>query len=253
MNSGHVVYIEPYGETVEDASRAGQKTTDGSWDWLAKPTEQYSAIAARDTPDQRAVDYIWGEVTWTTKSGEDKITVTEAGEIRTREETRTIRKAGEFIIAPSERIGVVSDTKAKYYLEEMFTAVEIEESELDLRSLVDALDVDQWGVGFAGRPVDNGGRKGSLYGKKVEDDPDVGDEIQKTPLSDVGFQHLYGTEQLKAYLSSSGYAAAYGDEWTSRDFVPWLVDIVKPHMANLDDEMPEDQSTLEDAAAGGDA
>lgn len=252
MNSGYVVHVNPYGETVDDAQQAGQKTTDASWDWLAKPAQKHSATVAKGTADQRVVDYLYGEATWTKRDNEGVVTVTEGGDIRERPEETTTRYAAEFLVVPSEGIGVLSDLGACYYVEQMFTALEVEEQEIDLRHLVDDLDVDQWGIGFAGRGVAEGGRKGALYGDRVEDDPDLGEQLQRTPLSDVGFEHRYGPEALKAYLAQSGYVAAYGDEWTSTDFVPWLIEIVKPHLRNQDEE-DEDQSTLEEASEEGEA
>ena len=246
MNSGYVVRIDPYGETADDAERAGQKTTDGSWDWLAKPLGKDTALSPSGG---LSVDYVYGKVTWQTKSSEDTVTVTNDGEIRTRESNVRTRHAGEFVLAPRKRVGVVSDHSALWYIERMFTALDVKKREINLRGLVDDLDVNQWGVGFAGRTVSDGGRKGSLYGQKVEDDPDLGEELQQTPLSDVGFEHRYGPESLKAYLAESGYVAAYGDEWTTRDFVPWFVDVVSPHLRDDADDVHEDQSTLDEAAS----
>lgn len=252
MNSGYVVNVDPFGETVDDAERAGQKTTDGSWDWLVKPSERYTATVAPGTADERVVDYIYGEATWTKRAKEDTVTVTEDGRIRERKEETTSRHAAEFLLVPSEGIGVASDLGACFYIEQMFMALDVAEREIDLRQLVDKLDVDQWGVGFAGRGVAEGGRKGALYGDRVEDDPDLGEQLKRTPLSDVGFEHRYGPESLKAYLAQSGYVAAYGDEWTSTDFIPWLIEIVAPHLKNQEEE-DEDQTTLEEASEEADA
>lgn len=247
MNSGYVVHLDAFGEQVDDAERAGQQTTDGSWDWLAKPSQEMSASVATGTNNERVVDFLYGEATWTRNTSEDRITVSDEGRIHTREETTTTRHAAEFLLAPSEGIGVVSDLGCLFHIEKMFTALDVSEAELDLRGLVDALDVDQWGVGFAGRGVAEGGRKGALYGDRVEDDPDLGEQLQHTPLSDVGFEHRYGSEKLKAYLAESGYVAAYGEGWTATDFVPWVIEVVAPHVRDLD-AVDEDQATLEEAS-----
>ncbi|WP_135363420.1 hypothetical protein [Halosimplex halophilum] len=248
MNAGYVVRVEPYGDTADDAERAGQTTTDESWDWLAKPTATQQVTVGAGTPDQRAVDYVVGEATWTTTVDEDRTVVTDDGRITERTTTEQRREAAEFVLVPEARVGAVSDTGALYYIEQMFTTLDVEKREIDLRQLVDSQDVTQWGVGFAGRTVADGGNKGALYGQAIEDDPDLGDELQHTPLSDVGFEHRYGPESLKAYLAESGYVAAYGDEWATYDFVPWLVDVVEPHLRDDEDGVHEDQATLEEAA-----
>lgn len=247
MNTGHVVRLSRTFDP-DSVEQAGQEDFTGSWDWLAKPLKRDTVRLYKGTDDQQEIEFIYGKATWQKEIEEDVISVTENDRIRELPETRTIRKAAEWILVPEAAIAVVSDTAAIYYIGQTTPAVDLKTREIDVRSFTNAINVDTWGVGFAGRLVQEGARKGSVYGDRLEADPDIGEQLESAYLSQVGFQHLYRGFSLKAYVAESGYVAAYGDEWVSRDFVPWVVELVEPHLKDSD-QTDDEQATLDDATA----
>jgi len=108
-----------------------------------------------------------------------------------------------------------------------------EDVTLELRELRDAIDVqDVWQIGFSGRGVVDGGSKGVLYGSNVDEDPDLGEELQQTPLNELGIEHLHESIPIKSYFAGdTGYIEVYDSGFTTRQFVDyctlWVVDHVQ--------------------------
>lgn len=248
MNTGYVVRPDrPF--DPESIEQSGQEDITGdSWDWVSTPTVRREAVLYEgDENREELVEFVAGEVTWTHEVEEDAITVKPNGTVGSTTERRSIREAAEWLLVPDKQIGVVSDEAAIYYIESSLPGVTLKSREINIRTFADSIDAQTWGVGFAGRLVTDGANKGSVYGKRLEEDPDIGDDLNETYLSQVGFEHTFRHDTLKAYASESGYIAAHGEEWTSRDFVPWLVQLVSGHLRDAEAEEDEGQSTLDEA------
>jgi hypothetical protein len=251
MNTGYVVTLD-HPPAIDGIERAGQKAVDDEWDWLSVPYETRSAVLYEGTSEEQIIEFVYGESTWQNEIEEDVVTVTSNDTITDRVKRRTIRERAEWLLIPEAGIGVVSDPAANFYIEQTTTATTLKSRDIDVRKLTTALDADAWGVGFAGRLVQEGANKGAVYGDRVEADPDLGEQLETVPLSQIGFEHSFYGEFLKGYVAKSGYVAAYGDNWTSADFVPWVVELVAPHLRD-GSGTDEDQTDLEGFDDSGDS
>lgn len=254
MNTGYVVRLSrPF--DIESVEQAGQQDVGGGWDWLSNPDDARDAPINQGESDEYLTPYVTGVCTWQTEVEDDVVTVTEDGRISSRPSRDHERKRADWLVIPDEQLGVVSDLAALYYVGEALPpGVDVTDPEIDVARLAAALDQDAWGVGFGGRyPAEtngDGAHKGAVYGERVQNDPDLGEDLEVLPLSQVGFEHTFGHDSLKAYISESGYVAAHGDEWVTRDFVPWVVEIVGPHLRDEEpDEDDDGQTTLDGLTA----
>lgn len=108
-----------------------------------------------------------------------------------------------------------------------------EDVELNLQDVLEQFDSPSvYQVGFAGRSVADGGSRGALYGSNVTDDPDLGEELEHTPLNELGVDHSHRSVFVKSYLAAkTGYVEVYDSEFTTRQFIDycsqWVVDHIK--------------------------
>ncbi|SNZ18264.1 hypothetical protein SAMN06269185_3313 [Natronoarchaeum philippinense] len=128
---------------------------------------------------------------------------------------------------------IVSDDWVAGVLGQVITP-HLKDTNLDLRGLLaDLEEPDVWQLGFAGRGVAKGGRKGVLYGSHVNEDPEIGDELMHTPLNELGVEHIYQSGQAKAYFAAStAYVELYGGDWSDQQFVDYVGQHVVRHVKN---------------------
>ena len=255
MNTGYVLRSE-YDFDADEVEQAGQRTTDGEWDWLATPTQAYTAEISDAEDNVRALDVVKGEATWTQEEEVDKVTVNESGRISTRTKHERERYRANWMVIPEANVAVLSDPKALYYAEAACPPIaDFRTPKIDVPGVIDNVDtVDVWGAGFPARGIDNGARKGAVYGKKVLEDPDIGEDLARSPLNQAGFRHITSLGDITAYVAESGYVAAWSDDLETSAFAHWVVENIEPHLRDDSDGNDDAQETLDEAAEtdGGD-
>lgn len=208
----------------------GQQEVDGEYSWVVTQDQHEQIGVNVGTDHEKFYPLLGGRAAWKERSEEETLTITGGGDVRREPEVVETVHVGRWAIVPGE-VAVVEKDPICWYLSAALPGVDVEASELDLREFADEHpDARQWQTGFAGRPVGEGANKGALYGNQIEEDPDLGGDLARTPLNELGVEYLYGTDQCKAYLAASGYVAAYVDGWDSHEFLPWVIEEVAPYM-----------------------
>jgi len=250
MNTGYVLRSK-YDFDPDEIEKTGQKTTDGEWDWLAVPTQVYDAEISDAEDNVRTLAVVKGEATWTQEEEVDTVTVNEAGRISTRVKHERERYRANWVVIPEANVAVLSDPKAQYYVEAACPPIaDFRTPKIDVPGVIDGVDTtDVWGAGFPARGIDNGARKGAVYGKKVLEDPDIGEDLSRSPLNQVGFRHITSLGDITAYVAESGYVAAWSDDINTSGFAHWVVENIEPNLRDDSDGDDKAQETLGEAAA----
>jgi hypothetical protein len=106
-----------------------------------------------------------------------------------------------------------------------------EPAEIDIDGyILDQEEASLWMLGFyeTGTRAENG----TLYGNDLADDPLASDIFQTSSCNQVGIEHFYSDDSIKARVSESGFIEVYSPEYEGNaEFVDYLVDVLVPHIA----------------------
>jgi len=247
MNSGYVATIDM--SFAGDELRAtGQQTTEGDYEWYGTPTGRQEITVGQTAGHRSQVGVLTGRVMWKTREQADAYYVSD-GDIYSEVSEQTQTHGAEFAVVPAKQLLLLTDEAARFYVERMIPA-SIQMQEIDIREFVQQHeDGQQWGTGFGGRlPEDGGVQKGAVYGDDVKQDPELGEDLRRGYLNQVGVDYDWRTHILTAYLAESGYVAAHADDMGTRETIAWLIEEVQPALYDRDDE---DDETEEEAATDG--
>jgi hypothetical protein len=259
MNSGYVAVLDQ-SFAGDDLEASGQATTGDEYVWYATPTGTNRTTLNKGTADESQVGIYTGRVLWRTT--EEAETHYVSGEkIRRGVEERTTTHAAEFVAMPAKGLALLSDESMVWYVERLLPC-RVSLPEIDIRGYVQDHEenAQQWGTGFAGRLPDSdsgdGVRKGAVYGDDVKQDPQLGEDVRRGYLNQVGVDYPWRHHQLTAYLAESGYVAAWADDITTAETMAWLAEEVAPVIReegfdeDADPETPheteDDQQSLDD-------
>jgi len=270
MNSGYVAILD-HTFAGEDLEASGQATTDDEYVWYATPTGRKRATLNEGTTDESQVGIYTGRVLWRTTEEAETHYVSD-GEIRRGVEEETTTHAEEFVAMPAQRLALLSDESMAWYVERVLPC-SVTLPEINIREFVQNHEdeTQQWGTGFAGRLAgsdsDAGVEKGAVYGDDVKRDPELGEDVRRGYLNQVGVDYPWRHHQLTAYLAESGYVAAWADEITTAEAMAWLAEEVapvlreegfdedaepeKPHETDDDQQSLDDLDTVNDPSGGG--
>jgi len=191
MNSG---YIATFDRTFagDDLEATGQSTTADEYVWYATPTGRKQATLNEGTNAEAQVGIYTGRVLWRTTEEVDTHYVSD-GEISRGVEEESTTHAAEFVAMPSRRLALLSEESAVWYIERVLPC-SLSLPEIDIRDFAQDHDsAQQWGTGFAGRMPDSdsgaGVKKGAVYGDDVKRDPDLGEDVRRGYLNQVGVDY----------------------------------------------------------------
>lgn len=234
MNTGYVGQITGVFEGDEISFEA-QTKADGGYEWVVKPEGNKQTTLREGTDSESVIRIFTGSAAWTKVEEQDTVSITENADIRKRTERVPTVHRGHWVVIPSSDLVVTTDKELMGYLTTALPpAVRVEPANIDIRSWTDELSGEQWGSGFSGRIPDQsngeGIRKGQVYGDAVENDPDLGRDIERGPLNQAGVETWWRSVRVKAYAAESGYVAAWSDDMATRLFSAFLVENIADHL-----------------------
>lgn len=211
----------------EISSSASQQTLDGEVQWAIQVTDRSESWNGRE--------YVTGRAAAREEVEDDAVRIKQGGDgeidINKTVARRHQTHYGEWLAVDEGWLVVTDDWVGGLVGSQLPTGVPGNPG-LDLQALLSDLgspNVTQ--LGFAGRLVPKGGDRGALYGDYVDRDPDLGDELQQTPLNELGVEHhTHEWLQVSAYFAAeTAYIEVYDQDFSTRDFVDYVGEFVVEH------------------------
>lgn len=104
-----------------------------------------------------------------------------------------------------------------------------ERAEIGLDQFI--LDQDEpsfWMLGFYERGTQ--ADTGTLYGSEIGDDPIANDILQNATCNQVGIEHFYDDDGVKARFSESGYIELYSPDYNTKKFIDYIIEEISPQL-----------------------
>lgn len=224
---------------------AGQNSLNG------QPTAAFNVRERGTLPS--GMRYAAGEVA---DRYEDRVKTTyisEDGDIDRTHEDTVIDRYAKWAIVPGE-FAIAYDDFAFPHLMYNTPTWEVEKNvEIDLNAFRDAhpdANPSSFGIGYRG--VADGATKGTLHGRNLYDDPDLGRELRDgTLVNELRVEYGWKdgnnvTRIVSAYLARSGYVEVYDPKFETEEFVDFVRDQIVPYVGETDDD---EEAATEEASA----
>jgi len=139
------------------------------------------------------------------------------------ESAHFVQVPNQFVILESGAPSIMFDILGRV------TDCAYESAEVDIDGFIlDQEEPSLWMLGFYehGTQAENG----TLYGSDIADDPTVSDILQDSACNQVGIEHFYSDDAVKARASESGYLEVYSPDYEIEEFTDYLIEVLAPHL-----------------------
>lgn len=253
LTRGRIAAIDDYIDTVDDLTDvAGQNSLNG---------EPSSAINIHKRGElQTGHEYAAGVAAKIEEDREEVPRIHADGSIERKHEDSTLRSFSAWAIVPDAGFGIFWEEFALNHLLYRYQINDAFPQAIWLNDFYDANRRDLKNissVGYKARHVADGAKKGTVHGKNVPQDPDLGEDLDggRSLLNELRFDHVnpdgIHVPRVEAYLCASGYFEVYGpDEVETPQFLTYINENILQHTEDAEDfaeKVSEDGDAAEPA------
>ncbi|ARS90788.1 hypothetical protein B1756_14370 [Natrarchaeobaculum aegyptiacum] len=152
------------------------------------------------------------------------------GNVQSESRYRKVAERAQFIQVPNQFVILESGAPSMMFdILGRTTDCAYEPAEIDIDGFIlDQEEPSLWMLGFYehGTQAENG----TLYGSDIADDPIASDILQDSACNQVGIEHFYSDDAVKARASESGYIEVYSPDYEVEEFTDYLVDVLASHI-----------------------
>lgn len=180
------------------------------------------------------------------KREEDRVevpTIDSEGVIDLTHEDTVVNSYSAWAVVPGE-FAIAWGEWAFRHLMFNFPIWEYSEQRIDLNSLYETVTFQNVStVGFRGRQIHDGAKKGTVHGNRVPDDDSIGDELTEgSLLNEIRYDSHWEGHIVKAYLAASGYIEVYNpSDMLTEEFLSYVRDEIVPHTEDAEDSLDDEE------------